>query len=250
MTSTARLIAGAVRTGNGTTRMRRFLLALTVLSFSAWSQPAQQQAQLPIVVQVQMPPTNPSWMHLVELVVPGIIGAGLALFGVWLTNKHNAATNAANRKHELEKLSLDHSFGLKRDVLLRVTQTLVQTLTALKEWDSCRACLEHVENNGEEEYGQLKQAQEDTEKAWAEYSLRRNELEQATASACLALSDELWKSAQAVKASIVETRNRIVADGIEYNTTPIKTVAQLFAEIADFTKAAKTELGIMHITGE
>jgi hypothetical protein len=51
-------------------------------------------------------------------------------------------------------------------------------------------------------------------------------------------------------ASIVETRNRIVADAIEYNTTPIKTVEQLFAEIADFTKAAKKELGIMHITGE
>jgi hypothetical protein len=177
--------------------MQRSFLMLTAISFSAWSQPAQQQAQSPIVVQVQMPPTNP-WMHLVELVVPGIIGAGLALFGVWLTNKHNAATNAANRKHELEKLNLDHSFGLKRDVLMRVTQTLVQTLTALKEWDSCRASLEHVENNGEEEHGELKQAQEDAEKAWAEYSLRRNELEQATASACLALSDELWKSAQAV----------------------------------------------------
>lgn len=80
--------------------MRRFLLILTAITFSVWSQPTQQQAQPPIVVQVQMPPTNP-WMHLVELVVPGIIGAGLALFGVWLTNKYNAATNAANRQHQL-----------------------------------------------------------------------------------------------------------------------------------------------------
>ena len=44
---------------------------------------------------------NP-WMHLVELVVPGIIGAGLALFGVWLTNKNNQKTNAANRQHQLD----------------------------------------------------------------------------------------------------------------------------------------------------
>ena len=81
--------------------MRRFLLPLTALSFSGWSQPAQQQAQPPIVVQVQMPPTNP-WIHIVELIVPGIIGAGLALFGVWLTNKHNEMTNAANREHQLQ----------------------------------------------------------------------------------------------------------------------------------------------------
>ena len=51
--------------------MRRFLLTLTVLSISGWSQPLQQQAQPPIVVKVEMPPTN-VWVHLVELIVPGI----------------------------------------------------------------------------------------------------------------------------------------------------------------------------------
>src|ERR1035441_3602085 len=81
--------------------MRRVLLTLFLISVSGWSQAAQQPAQPPIVVQVQMPPANP-WMHLVEIVVPGIIGAGLALFGVWLTNKNNAATNAANRKQQLD----------------------------------------------------------------------------------------------------------------------------------------------------
>jgi hypothetical protein len=81
--------------------MRRFLFILTILSVPGWSQPAQQPAQPPIVVKVEMPPTNP-WVHLVEIVVPGIIGAGLALFGVWLTNRNNAATNAANRQHALD----------------------------------------------------------------------------------------------------------------------------------------------------
>lgn len=85
--------------------MRQSFLILAILSISAWSQPAQQHAQTPIVVQVQMPPTNP-WMHLLELVVPGIIGAGLALFGVWLTNKHNDATNEANRQHQLDVESI------------------------------------------------------------------------------------------------------------------------------------------------
>ena len=37
--------------------MRRFLLVLTFFSFAGWSQPAQQQAQPPIVVKVEMPPT-------------------------------------------------------------------------------------------------------------------------------------------------------------------------------------------------
>jgi hypothetical protein len=84
--------------------MRRVLLVLSVISFAGWSQPAQPQAQAPIVVQIQTPPANP-WMRVVELVVPGIIGAGLALFGVWLTNRYNAATNRANQQHDLEKLN-------------------------------------------------------------------------------------------------------------------------------------------------
>jgi hypothetical protein len=79
----------------------RFLLVLTFVVFSGWSQPVQPQTQPPIVVQVQMPPTNP-WVHLLELVIPGIIGAGLALFGVWVTNRSNASTNAANRQHQLD----------------------------------------------------------------------------------------------------------------------------------------------------
>jgi hypothetical protein len=82
--------------------MRRFLLTLTFISFSGWSQPPQQQAQPPVAVKVEMPPTNP-WVHLVELVVPGIIGAGLALFGVSLTNRHNRTLNEANHKYETEQ---------------------------------------------------------------------------------------------------------------------------------------------------
>jgi hypothetical protein len=80
--------------------MRRFLLVLTFITFAGWSQPAQQQAQPPIPVKIEMPPTNP-WVRVVELIIPGIIGAGLALLGVWFTNKNNAAANAANRQHQL-----------------------------------------------------------------------------------------------------------------------------------------------------
>ena len=79
--------------------MRRVLLSLTIFGVSALSQPAPAQA--PIVAQMQTPSSNP-WIHFAELIVPGVIGAGLALFGVWLTNRNNATTNAANRQHQLE----------------------------------------------------------------------------------------------------------------------------------------------------
>jgi len=101
--------------------MRRFLLTLTVLCVPGWSQSsAQQPAQPPIVVKLDTPivvkqdtpPTNP-WIHLVEIVVPGIIGAGLALFGVWLTNKRNVAENAANRHHARDGI------GMVRRIVVR-----------------------------------------------------------------------------------------------------------------------------------
>jgi hypothetical protein len=118
--------------------MRRFWLIITVISFAGWSQPPQQQAQPPIVVKVQMPPTNP-WMHLLELVVPGIIGAGLALFGVWLTNKHNDATNEANRQHQLDVESIkdeiaaqaksrDNRWEFRKDVYTNLIRLAVEFL--------------------------------------------------------------------------------------------------------------------------
>jgi hypothetical protein len=72
--------------------------------------------------------------------------------------------------------------------------------------------------------------------------LRLNELQQATASAGLAVSDGLWKSAQAVESSIMRARQNILAEGSHYSS-----YETLDREIADFTKAAKKELGIVHI---
>jgi len=108
--------------------MRRSLLTLTAIGFSAWSQPAPQQAQPPIVVQVQMPPTNP-WVHLVELVVPGIIGAGLALFGVGLTNKHQRSLNETNHAYEIRKWHGEQQFQLKKEFYF----TLIRTAYDLQE---------------------------------------------------------------------------------------------------------------------
>jgi hypothetical protein len=121
--------------------MRRFLLTLTLTSFSGWSQPAQQPAQPPIVVQVQMPVETLS-TTLLKLAIPTLLGAGLGagltLYGVRLTNKHNAAENAATRQHSLDierikdeiaadAKSRDNRWTFRRDIYVN----LIEATTAL-----------------------------------------------------------------------------------------------------------------------
>ena len=187
---------------------------------------------MPVVVTVQTPPTSP-WMHLVELVVPGIIGAGLALFGVWLTNKHNAAENRANR-----------SFALKRDVLTRVTQSLVQTIHAVEVLSNARTTPEYLENSGATA-AETEQAVEDIEKAWAEFRLRRTELTQNIATASLAVSDDLWKSAQAIAQSIEDAN----LEAYNRNSGWTSRLEGVQHQVTEFTQEARKELGIVRIAG-
>ena len=219
--------------------MRRILLVLTFMSFAAWSQPAQQQAQPPTVPKAENQPPKP-WIHFAELAVPGIVGIAGALIGVLLTNRYNAATIAANRKHELEKLNREHTFALKRDVLIRLTQSLVQTLAALRDWDNWRDTF--LVNAGFDSEDERAKTSEAVSNAWKQYCLRRDELEEATAASCLAISDALWNSAQAIGASIGEARKQIAR-----KESPTRTIQQISGKIVAFTKAAKKELGIVHI---
>jgi hypothetical protein len=126
--------------------MRRLLVILTVLSVPCWSQPsAQQPAQPPIVVKLDTPivvkqdtPPANRWVHVAEIVVPGIIGAGIAFLGVWWTNKRNAAENAANREHQLlieaakaeiaaKYRSQDNRWSFRKDAYV----SLLRSVTAL-----------------------------------------------------------------------------------------------------------------------
>ena len=68
--------------------MRRFFLLLAFLSFSAWAQPpASQQAQQPIVVKVEMPPT-PHRDFLGYLQSLGPLIAACVAVGVALMQRH------------------------------------------------------------------------------------------------------------------------------------------------------------------
>jgi len=131
--------------------MRQF--ALCTFAFAALSLCQNLEGQRSsderlIVVKIEMPPQS-TWIKLVELAVPAGLGAGITLLSVWLTNRQN-------RKHEFEKLNREHSFELKRDLLLKVTESLVQTRSALKEMQIAKDYLEFVEANGEEEKDELK----------------------------------------------------------------------------------------------
>jgi len=130
--------------------MRRSLIILAAIGYSAWSQPAQQSTQPPTVVQVQMP-LESIWTTLVKLAIPTILaaglGAGLALYGVGKTNKHNEAENAANRKHQLQLeiakaeiaakyRSRDNQWAFRKDVYVNILTTcdaLVNALDAVAE---------------------------------------------------------------------------------------------------------------------
>jgi hypothetical protein len=220
------------------TTMRRSSLILTVLSLSAWSQP-QQQAQLPPVVKVEMPPTPPPnfWRHAFDLAMPGFVGGLSAWIAVWLTSRNNERTNAANRKHDLEKLNREHSFNLKRDVLLRLTMSLVQTHSALMDFESAVGYVGYVQANGEDD---LRAAEEDVPKCRSEYWRTRTECQQSTASASLAISDELWKSAQAVS-ELIDEGYRLVATRQD-SSQAVKQVAE---GILKFTQDSREELGIV-----
>ena len=71
--------------------MRRILLVLTFMSFAAWSQPAQQQAQAPIAVKVETPPpppkTLPNYLQQFGPLLAACVAVGVAFMQRYLFTK-------------------------------------------------------------------------------------------------------------------------------------------------------------------
>jgi hypothetical protein len=113
--------------------MRRLFLTFILLSFAGWSQPAPQQAQPPIVVQVQMPPES-AWASLLKLAIPavlaGAVGGGIAIYGVSLTNRHQQRQNKAHHTHEILKWRNEQQFQLRKEFYL----TLIKASYNFKEY--------------------------------------------------------------------------------------------------------------------
>jgi hypothetical protein len=89
------------------------------LSVPGWSQPAQQPAQPPLVVKVEMPPTNP-WTHLAEPVVPGIIGFLSAIIAVWLTQRNQRRLEFHKAELAAKYKSRDSRWTFRKDVYVNL----------------------------------------------------------------------------------------------------------------------------------
>lgn len=112
--------------------MRRFLLTLTFITISAWSQPAQQQAQQPLVVRVQTPPNV--WMHLAELVLPGIIGFAGALIAVWFTQRHQRQLELHKAELAAKYKSQDNRWEFRKDVYVNLLSSITDCISVLAQF--------------------------------------------------------------------------------------------------------------------
>jgi hypothetical protein len=73
--------------------MRRFLLMLTVITSSAWSQTAEQQPPLPVIVKVEMPPTPPrdflGYLQALGPLIATTVAVGTALMQYYLQRQQS-----------------------------------------------------------------------------------------------------------------------------------------------------------------
>jgi hypothetical protein len=109
--------------------------------------------------------------------------------------------------------------------------SLVETHSALKKFESAVDYVGYVEANCEDD---LKSAEEKLPKCRSEYWRTRTEFQQSTASASLAISDELWKSAQTVSA-LIDEGYRLVATRQDSS----KAAKQIAEGILKFTQDAR-----------
>jgi hypothetical protein len=106
----------------GAETMLRKLLVLTFISFAGWSQPAQPQAQAPIVVKVEMPPT-PHGDFLGYLQALGPLIAACVAVGVALTQRH------------LQKQQLKQNLFEKRFAVYEaIKRHLVESMSGYPTW--------------------------------------------------------------------------------------------------------------------
>lgn len=92
--------------------MRRFLLTLTLISFSGWSQPAQRQTQPPIVVRfVETPPTpHRDWIDGLEAFGPLIAAAVALIIGItqWRLQRQQVKQDLFEKRYRIYQAT--HAF--------------------------------------------------------------------------------------------------------------------------------------------
>jgi hypothetical protein len=102
--------------------MLRFLLIITVFSFSGWSQPAQQQTQPPVAQTLSVNP----WTQIQNL-APGIITALSGLVVVLLTFRHQRRLEFDKADIAAKYKSQDNRWAFRKDIYVN----LVKSVSAL-----------------------------------------------------------------------------------------------------------------------
>jgi hypothetical protein len=84
-------------------------------------------------VHVQTPPPN-SWMHVVELVLPGIIGFAGALIAVWFTQRHQRQLELHKAERAAKYKSQDNRWEFRKDVYVNLLTSITDCILVLAQF--------------------------------------------------------------------------------------------------------------------
>jgi len=208
--------------------MRNLVLGLALFSCIGWAQADQTNVAVstPTANSVKLTGAPPTWP---QFVFPPLIGASMALAGVWLTNRNNRTANERQRQHEMVRWRAEK----KQEVLSRIGQLLVQTNHALHhtEWRLKKATqLRNAQARAEE----ISIADESSGRARQELYERLDELATVAGGAGFALSDPLWRRLQALHQAFTDAtqRERNAATSREAQLDGLKTQMDKFLALA------------------
>src|ERR1035441_500799 len=118
--------------------MRRILLVLTFMSFAAWSQPAQQQAQAPIAVKVETPPpppkTLPNYLQQFGPLLAACVAVGVAFMQRYL------------QKQQLKQNLFEKRWDVYRDLGSHINTIVHQTSQNSPDWSKLLDPIDQMEH--------------------------------------------------------------------------------------------------------
>jgi len=201
-------------------------------------------ATLPPIVHVEMPKSDPV-THLIEVFLPGLIGAAIALSGVWLTNRTSEKTNALARQHQLdlerikdeiaaEGRSRDNRWEFRKQVYCDVVQVLSEMLILLRRTvaveDNLRSAMENAKKGVVQDVGPLHEKVQAYTKqvdfALAKFYTIMNQCSLATADWLQNLVTEMDPSFNDLDGVLRSDTRNVMRDRIERVNAMLKAVVE------------------------
>ena len=154
---------------------------------------------------------------------------------------HLAQPQSTNATSVLSRMLQSNDGRVLEGVAVVLTQTLVQATDALKVWRHSLQNSDYVRADPNREFRpeDVIIADDEVKKAFDEAANSKTALNEATAAACLAVSDDLWQIARSINLTLDDAQTQVRKAG-EFN----KTIEGVTEMITNFTQAAKKELRI------